>query len=280
MGNEATSLLEIEHTAHQCAYETMETTDAIAEAMGNLTTNYTVALVTIVLDFEAQGKIGHGRFATDAHTSISYLLNNLRPLVRKTDAVFLLNATLHFLLLGANLQGGQIVQTRLWDALLWRIHSIAQSEILRPSSISIGHSAYPTPCSDVGKLIEVASDASLYASFTVEKPVRKIGPKQEPTVQQASKDEELPALARKLGIPYLSLLPKNRPERVQQLVNSKLAQELHCYPLGRERNTLTVAMLDPQDCAALERLHQETGMRIFPILTHPQELQTVLEQLL
>jgi hypothetical protein len=97
--------------------------------------------------------------------------------------------------------------------------------------------------------------------------------------QEDGRDEELPALARKLGIPYLSLLPRKLPERVQQLVDPKLAQELGCYPLGRERNILTVAMLNPKDRLALERLHQETGMDIFPILVHPQELQTALKQL-
>ncbi|MFL5626790.1 MAG: hypothetical protein ACJ788_14495 [Ktedonobacteraceae bacterium] len=39
-------------------------------------------------------------------------------------------------------------------------------------------------------------------------------------------------------------------------------------------------MLDPQDRLALERLHQETGLDIFPVLTRPQELQTALEQLI
>ena len=67
--------------------------------------------------------------------------------------------------------------------------------------------------------------------------------------------------------------------QVQHLVDPRLAQELGCYPLGRQRNILTVAMLNPRDRLALERLHQETGMDIFPILTHPQELQTALEQL-
>ena len=92
-------------------------------------------------------------------------------------------------------------------------------------------------------------------------------------------DQELPTLARKLGIPYLSLLPRKPPQRVQQLVNPRLAQELRCYPIGRERNTLTVAMVDPQDRSALDRLQQETGLCIFPVLTNPSELQTALEQL-
>ena len=60
--------------------------------------------------------------------------------------------------------------------------------------------------------------------------------------------------------------------------SAHLARELHCYPLGRERNTLTVAMLNPQDHQAIERLRQETGLRIFPVLTHPEALETALRQ--
>jgi hypothetical protein len=100
------------------------------------------------------------------------------------------------------------------------------------------------------------------------------------TTKQPTDEDELPSLARKLGIPYLSLLPRKPPQGVQQLVNPKLAQELRCYPLGRERNMLTVAMSNPQDESVLARLQHETGLHIFPVLTHPQELQTALEQLL
>ena len=96
---------------------------------------------------------------------------------------------------------------------------------------------------------------------------------------QLAKDEELPVLARKLGIPYLPLLPRKLPQSLQHLVNPKLAQELRCYPLGRERNMLTVAMLNPEDHSALDRLKQETGLHIFPVLAHPQALQVALEQL-
>ena len=82
-----------------------------------------------------------------------------------------------------------------------------------------------------------------------------------------------------MGIPYLTLLPHKLPADVQRLVNRGLAQELCCFPIGRERNMLTVAMLNPQDNAALDRLHQETGLHIFPVLAHPQALQHALEQL-
>ena len=152
--------------------------------------------------------------------------------------------------------------------------------MLRPSGISIGHSAYPAPCTKINGCIATASEARLYANFISEKSTRKTAARSGQLIQPSSQNDELPALARKLGIPYLSLLPKKPPQRIQQLVNPKLAQELRCYPIGRERNILTVAMLDPQDASALQRLQQETGLRIFPVLTHPQALQSALEQLL
>jgi len=280
MGTEIASRSMTEHTTNAYTYKTIETTGAVVAMIEHITATCAdqVALVTIILKFETEGKTSSDRVIhIDPGASVIYLLNSLRPLVRKTDVVFLLGHTYYFLLLAANLQGGQIVQSRLWDALLWRIHNTADGEVLRPYSISSGYSAYPTPQQGINEFIVAASDVSLRSNF--EKPVRKTLIKQPRTPQQDPTDEELPALARKLGIPYLSLLPRKPPERVQQLVNPRLAQELHCYPLGRERNMLTVAMLNPQDRLALERLHQETGMDIFPILTHPQELQTALEHL-
>ena len=283
MSNKAVSYLMMEQTMNTFVYEAVETTGALAEMIEHITTTHAnqVALVTTTLYFETEGRTSPGRSVyTDPDSSTAFLLNSLRQLVRRTDAVFLLGHTLHFLLLGANLQGGEIVQTRLWDALLWRTHNTADSEILRPDSVTIGHSAYPIPASNIDELIELAGNVSLHCTFPSEKPTRKATARQAHNPQPGVTDEEWPALARKLGIPYLSLLPRKPPKRVQQLVNARLAQELRCYPIGRERNMLTVAMLNPQDRVVLERLHQETGLDIYPVLTHPQELQTVLEQLL
>src|SRR5260370_13469516 len=78
-----------------------------------------VALVTIRLFYENEEKSSRHRL-TPANHSTRYLLGSLRTLVRKTDSVLLLNYTMYFLLPGANMQGGEIVQSRLWEALLWR----------------------------------------------------------------------------------------------------------------------------------------------------------------
>jgi len=325
-------------------YEIVEAIDPITAAADEITSTYVeqIALVAITLRFDSEMSGGnHGVVKTNTSSSrrvsrrhvkdesaeeiaslaelltgeqvTRYLLDNLRPLVRKTDRVFLLGAwypqgaplhqnTMYFLLPGANLQGGQIVQSRLWEALLWHVNTITHAEttegrspVSRSScSITIGHSAYPIPCTDIDEFIRAASAVVLRFE---RQPKRSEGPKRRKGrsdmevcekdhkglklhLELENVDEELPVLARKLGIPYLSLLPSKLPADITQLVDPKLAHELHCYPLGRERNMLTVAMLNPQDRSALDRLHRETGLHIFPVLTHPQALQTALEQLI
>ncbi len=211
--------------------------------------------------------------------SSAYFLSILRSMVRKTDCVFLQENTLYFVLRAANQQGGSIVETRLWEALLWRVHNMTENEFLRPISMTTGHSGYQESNASVEECIEAANVTSLRYNWQGEKTSRKAPRHLLALPQTIEDDTELPELARKLGIPYLSLLPQKLPAGVQRLVNPSLAQELRCFPIGRERNTLTVAMQNPQDNEALNRLHEETGLFIFPVLAHPETLQHALEQL-
>ena len=274
MCREAVSLPNFADATNLYRYHTAHTVQEIATLLQVTTTKTqteNVALVTIAIQFGTGSKRSHHRPEL-VEQSTRYFLDNLRPRVRKTDQVFLLDHTFHFALLEANEEGGRIVQERLWEALLWRIHTMTEPKILRPERITIGHSAYPEPCESLYQCLVAASKVREHFDLFPEKAV----PLQ---ASQQVKEGELPDLARKLGVPYLMLLPRKLPTKVQRLVSSQLAQELHCYPLGRFRNTLTVAMSNPQDRKALDRLHQETGLHIFPILAHPQELETALEQL-
>lgn len=278
MGYEASILPAKEAIISHYTYETIETLSPVRAAVDSLLASgvVQVALVIIKLYYDQDYRVSLAR------QSSAYLLNNLRPLVRKTDTVFLLDTSMIFVLRAANQEGGCIVQARLWEALLWRIHNMAEREVLRPRSMTIGHSGYQESDGCIEACIESADAVSLRYDWQPEKSSRK--PTRQSQLQQllAQADEtntELPALARKLGIPYLTLLPRKMPAGVQRLVDPSLAQELHCFPVGRERNMLTVAMLNPQDRTALDRLHQETGLLIFPVLAHPEALQHALEQL-
>jgi hypothetical protein len=230
-----------------------------------------IALVTIHLFY----KPTRGALSLDKprRQGSEFLLQNIRPLVRRTDLVFLHRHAFYFVLPGANLQGAQIVEERLWEALLWRVHNMGEYEAVRPANLAIGHGAFPDPHASFDELLSAAGEFSKRFDGH-EKQALPHRTEQAQPIEQ----EELPKLARKLGIPYLALLPKRLPQHVLHIVNARLARELRCYPLGRERNILTVAMLDPQDRQAIERLHQETGLRIFPVLTHPEALETALRQ--
>jgi len=236
-----------------------------------------LALVTIRLGFTPdQQVIPHQSLVASASTHSFY--QDLRSLVRKTDQVLLLGHSLYFLLPGATLQGGHIVQNRLWEALLWRVHQLSERALVRPQTMSIGHSSYPLPHTSLPALLAAADQAQFCFEVHSEKAPHSHTPTAHDQQGTEQGDQELPILARKLGIPYLTLLPSTFPRRLQRLVNPKLAQELQCYPLGRERNKLTVAMLNPEDHSALARLEQETGLDIFPVLAHPHALQVALEQ--
>ena len=237
-----------------------------------------IAFVTVHLSYERNDAIdAHQKELADEATQ--YLLNDLRLLVRKTDSVFYLGHSLYFLLHGANKQGGKIVQDRLWEALLWRVHNLSERDMVRPQSMAIGHGAYPMRNNALRECITTAEEVMFRLDTQSEKEPRKHAEVAQGQRTKDELDQELPLLARKLGIPYLTLLPRKLPQSLQHLVNPKLAHELRCYPLGRERNMLTVAMLNPVDHSALDRLKQETGLHIFPVLTHPQALKVALEQL-
>jgi type II secretion system (T2SS) protein E len=278
MGYEAIAHPAQEATSTRYTYEIIDTLQPVRAAFAEMlrTGVEQIALVIIKLFYAQEAR------REQVTQSSAYLLSILRPMVRHTDNVFLQENTLYFVLRAANQQGGSIVETRLWEALLWRVHNMSEQEFLRPASMTIGHSGYQESNASIEEGIEAANVISLRYTWQGEKSSRKASRHLQvvpPATHTAEDDNELPELARKLGIPYLSLLPQKLPAGVQRLVNPSLAQELRCFPIGRERNMLTVAMQNPQDSEALHRLHEETGLLIFPVLAHPETLQHALEQL-
>jgi hypothetical protein len=275
MIKEAFSLVNLEPARNEYVksvgtIEATETLDAITSKMCLLHSEQ-IALVTITLDFaqEARMRGMENDYHGLAGRSARYYLDHLRSLVRTTDSVFLLHQTFYFILAGANQQGGEIVQERLWDALLWHVNNTLGGDYLRPCKIAIGHSACSAPFIDACQCINTANEPLRILDLQPEKPVYRT---------EVTKDGELLELARQLGVPYVSFLPHKLPVRLKRLVDPILAQELHCFPLGRDRGILTVAMSNPGDHHSLDRLRKETGLTIFPVLAHPSELQTALEQ--
>ncbi|GHO44803.1 hypothetical protein [Ktedonospora formicarum] len=223
-----------------------------------------LALVSMTLQFDDKEA---------AEVSTRYFLENVRELVRKTDDVFLLGTTFYFVLPGANQEGAAIVQERLWDALLWRVHNCERLDITRPIGMKSAKSAVKvhslSPSQTLWNQLCATLEERRYFQFNAD------DTQPEPRAMQMHDDEALSQLAREIGVPYLPTLPHALPAHVRQLVDERLARELHCCPLGREHNVLTVAMANPQDEVTLRRLQHITGLTIYPVLTSIQALQRI-----
>ncbi|GCE13901.1 hypothetical protein [Tengunoibacter tsumagoiensis] len=228
-----------------------------------------VALVAITLHFAPDSDNGQEPIQA---RSLLYFLDYLRPLVRKTDSVCMQGYTYYFFLLDATIHGGEIVQRRLWESLLWCVHNTNEPDIYRPSQMAIGYSAYPAPQKSIQHFLATARIARI--SFDVPEALSE---QMAQAPHQEELREQLKEQSRQLGIPYVANLPRRLPNKVKRLVALQLAQELCCYPLGLERDHLTVAMGNPPDPNVLMRLTQITGMQIFPVLAHPLEINQALQ---
>jgi len=76
----------------------------------------------------------------------------------------------------------------------------------------------------------------------------------------------LGVLARHLGVPYCQLRHGLVDFSLLKLVGEEEAERLGVLPMFKVRNTLTVAMAEPQSLPKIDRLRQITGCQIRPVL--------------
>lgn len=91
--------------------------------------------------------------------------------------------------------------------------------------------------------------------------------------------EALRALARVMKVPFVRM-PAHIPNACRTVVQPAVACELRAVPIGRTGGTLTIAMHDPSDAAAIQRLRALTGLNIFPVLAAPDEIDHALRQIM
>ena len=99
-----------------------------------------------------------------------------------------------------------------------------------------------------------------------------------PVAGQKSEQSSWKPLGKVLpGVPFMRL-PEDVPPRLRQLIPYQLAVELRCAPVGRHHHTLTVAMADPLNVASAQRLHDATGLIIFPVACEEKDLDGLLSK--
>ena len=106
---------------------------------------------------------------------------------------------------------------------------------------------------------------------------RKALPVVTDTVHQTPASATMADASSASPIPFLRL-PTSLSPRLKHLIPYDIAQQLQCAPVGRDHHRLTVAMADPTDHGAIQRLKEVTGMTIFPVSCEVDALLMLLTE--
>ena len=85
-------------------------------------------------------------------------------------------------------------------------------------------------------------------------------------------------IARVTELPILDPIPHTVVAQLQNRISPQIAREYQVVPVAIDRDTLTIATMNPLDHGALELLRHSTGMRIQPIVALYSALTEVLAQ--
>ncbi len=260
-----------------------------------------------------QATIVHVRHRFHASESVlEQVLMNVRRAIRDSDLLLMHAGT------GAALLFPEVNQSGMYAILerIYRNVSLLQAETLLPPlryemDILLGVGSYPEPSSSLEHLLYQTSlparRLTLRPALTTQlrerggvvvglerekrEAVSAITGKQKHTVVPASQPLQAPLLYNRQdveeplnrgrvmerNVPFMQL-PAHLSQRLKRLIPHALAFELHCAPVGRDHQYLTVAMSNPADERAISLLKEATGMTIFPVSCDEDALNVLLAE--
>jgi type IV pilus assembly protein PilB len=87
----------------------------------------------------------------------------------------------------------------------------------------------------------------------------------------------LEAVARRMGVPYMDVSRSEIEPEVVDLISAKTARRHQLVPLFRFDNTVSVALSNPHDVAALDAARQECGCEVEPVLSSAEAIARLVE---
>jgi type IV pilus assembly protein PilB len=93
-----------------------------------------------------------------------------------------------------------------------------------------------------------------------------------------SEDDYRRAKAYVLGIPFVDLRREKIPKEVLSLIPEPIARKHNITAFRKTDTELEVAMLDPEDLAAIDFIKKGVGLRILPRLTDTESIKSLLLQ--
>ncbi len=81
-----------------------------------------------------------------------------------------------------------------------------------------------------------------------------------------------------LGIPLMDLTTYALEPEIVRLIPERVARQYHVAPLFKIGNTITVAMADPLDFAAIDEVKQSTGLQVDIVVSPEAQIREVVER--
>lgn len=215
------------------------------------------------------------------HVSASLLeqiLVNVRRSIRSSDHIMVhTGASIAIILPDVDQEGAQILLERIFYSINLLQPETVIPPLTRETEIILGIGSHPKPGTSLEDLLHhtgfIASRIMLRPAVSTQLHNTSSISVIEENLYNLNQDQDA---ARNHGIPFMQL-PTQLPTRLKQLIPYTLACELHCAPVGRDHNRLTVAMAYPTDLQAIDRLHTTTSMAIFPVACEIKALDYLLE---
>ena len=214
---------------------------------------------------------------------LEQILINVRRTIRSSDHMLVhTGASIAIILPDVDQEGSQALLERVYYSINLLQPETVIPPLKRETDITLGIGSYPKPGASLENLLYqtgfIASRIILRPAVTTQLHGTGSIALVEVNLYNRHQDEENDSLvaARNSGIPFMQL-PTQLPSRLKHLIPYTLACELHCAPVGRDHNRLTVAMAFPTDIQAIDRLRSTIGMTIFPVACEAKALDDLLE---
>ena len=85
-------------------------------------------------------------------------------------------------------------------------------------------------------------------------------------------------LSKQIDVPCISLLHVDIPKKVLRKITRVVAHDCKAVPVRVEGERLEVAMVDPTDLEALEKLETAAGMTVVPLIAPESSIRTMIER--
>jgi type IV pilus assembly protein PilB len=94
----------------------------------------------------------------------------------------------------------------------------------------------------------------------------------------ATRDQVLDMLGKQFGVPATRVNAYAMDREALKAVPEKIARQAHAFPLFRVGNTLTVAVADPRNLAALDALRFAAGCDVQPVVALEEEIGFAIDR--